>query len=186
MYFWHKSTICFVTHFSWKCFVKFNILTANWKDSFICLYVITYPIFNDFRTFELLFSPKYAKEIKEKQNKMKMVMVSGCHPAAMSFWQEWEMLCYLFCYIFVILESMQSICAEDGKLISKRVKPFKIPPKILNFGIETTPLHFLKLWSSGPHRSPPCYSILLFVLIGLTKLKFSLAGEALARWGTLL
>ena len=45
----------------------------------------------------------------------------------------------------VILESMQSICAVDGKLISKRVKPFKFPPKNLNFCIETTPLHFLKL-----------------------------------------
>ena len=55
------------------------------------LYVITCSIFNDFRTFELLFSTKYTKEIKEKQNKMKTVMVSGSHPVAMSFWQEWEM-----------------------------------------------------------------------------------------------
>ena len=44
----------------------------------------------------------------------------------------------------------------------------------------------LKLWSSGPHCSPPCYSILLFMLIGLTELKFLWAGEAVARWGTLI
>ena len=146
------------------------------------LYVITYSIFNDFRTFEWSFSPKYTKEIKEKPNKMKTVMVSGCHPAAMSFWQ-WKMLYYLK----LLYWNWCSLCAlwmDNWKL--SRVKPFNFFPKNLNFWILTTPPHFLKLWSPGPHRSPPCYSILLFMLIGLTKLKFLWAGEAVARWGTLL
>ena len=59
----------------------------------------------------------------------------------------------------VILESMQSICAVDGNQELRRVKPFKFPPKILSFCIETTPLHFLKLVvlhaliQTSPHRS---------------------------------
>ena len=86
---------------------------------------------------------------------------------------------------------MQSMCAVDGQLISKACKTIQNSPpppkkKYLNFCILTTPAHFLKLLSSGPHRSPPCYSILLFMLIGLAKLKFLWAGEAVARWGTLL
>ena len=93
-----------------------------------------------------------------------------------TFHIEYPLVLSRFCLKIVILESMQSICAVDGKLISKHVN--------LNFCIETTPLHFFKLWSSGPHRSQPCYSIFVFVLIGLSKLKFPRAGEAVARWGT--
>ena len=42
-------------------------------------------IFNEFRPFELLFTPNYTKEIIEKQKKTKTVMVSGYHPATMFF-----------------------------------------------------------------------------------------------------
>ena len=82
-----------------------------------------------------------------------------------------------------MLEFMQSKCAVDGKLISKVCKTIQIFPKTLNFCTENTPYPHR---SPELHRSPPCYNILLFMLIGLTKLKFLCAGEAVARWGTLL
>ena len=93
------------------------------------LYVITYPIFNDFRTFELLFSPKYTKEIREKQNKNENgngFRMSPCRNVLLT------RMGNAVLFKIVILESLQSICAVDGKLISKRVKPFKFPPKNLN------------------------------------------------------
>ena len=146
------------------------------------LYVITRPIFNHFRTFELLFSQKYTKEIKDKQNKRKRngLRMSPCCNVLLIRMRN-DML-----FKTVILELMQSICAVDGKFVVKAWKTIQIFKKNLNFCIKTTPSHFLKFWSSGPHRSPPCYNILLFMLIGLTKLKFLWAREAVARWGTIL
>ena len=76
----------------------------------------------------------------------------------------------------VILELMQSISALDEKLISECVKPFKFPPKAFTFAKRLPPPNFLKFRSSGPH----CYSILLFMLICLTKLNFLWLGEAIA------
>ena len=63
---------------------------------------------------------------------MKTVMVSGCHAAAMSFWQESEMRYYLK----LLLEMIQSMCAVDGQLITKACKTIQIFPqksKLLNF-----------------------------------------------------
>ena len=108
-------------------------------------------------------------------------MVSGCHPAANVLMTRMRNTVLLKT---VILELMQSICAMDEKMISKACKTIQISPKILTLFIEITPPHFLKPFV--PHRSPPCYSILLFMLIGLTKLKFLWAGEAIARRGTFL
>ena len=54
-------------------------------------------------------------------------MASECHPVTMSFWQEWEIIVL---YKTVILELMQSICAVDGKLISKACNTIQMfPPK---------------------------------------------------------
>ena len=82
---------------------------------------------------------------------------------------------------------MQSICAGDGKLISKVCKTIQIFPKTLKFCTETTSIPNFLNFDRLAHIVPqPCYNILLFMLIGLTKLKFLWAGEAVARWGTLL
>ena len=93
---------------------------------------------------ELLFSTKTQKEIKEKQNKMKTVMSTWCHPAAMPFWQEWKMLCYLkllywnWCILYALL-------MENWWLVK-----LKFSKKNLNFFIETTPTplsEILIVWS---------------------------------------
>ena len=147
------------------------------------VYVKTCPKFNDFGIFELLFSPKYTNEMKERPKKGNgngVRMSPYCNVLLTK--NENDVL-----FKNVILELLQSICAVDGKLISKVCKPSKCSPQNLNVCIETIPPpHFLKFRSSGQHRSPPCYNILLFLLIGLTTLKFLWAGEAVARWGTLL
>ena len=68
MHFWQKSTIPFVSYFLLKYLVKFNILTTIEKT---VLYVIACPKFNDFRGFDLLFSPKYKKRCKRNNIKWK-------------------------------------------------------------------------------------------------------------------
>ena len=60
----------------------------------------------------------------------------------------------------VILESMQSLCAVDGKLISKRVKLSNFLPKILTFALRlphSTFLNFDRLTNIVPHLATASY-----------------------------
>ena len=78
---------------------------------------------------------------------------------------------------------MKSICIGDWKWIRKVCKIIQNIPPNLNFSIETTPFHSVKFWSSCSHRSPCCFSLLLFMLKGLTKLKCLWARERCSKVG---
>ena len=63
------NSVCHLLFAEIPC--KIHYTDYKLKRQCYMLYVITCPIFNDLRTFDLLFSTKYTKEKKEKQNILK-------------------------------------------------------------------------------------------------------------------